>query len=265
VELLPNIVPLEDEEISAELKRSLTKQGIKVINQAKVASIERDRSKMMNVRLENTDGKSAQLQVEKVLVAVGRGPQTAGLGLEGTKVQLDRGYVKVNGFMQTDEANVYAIGDIVPTPQLAHVASAEGILAVEHMAGHHPKPLNYDRTPNCTFCDPQIASIGLTEKKARERGYDVKVSKFPWIGIGKSVILGVIDGFVKVVADKKYGEILGVHIIHPYASHLIGEAVAAINGEMPAEDLARSIHPHPTLSEGIMEAMHGIMGSPLHI
>lgn len=265
VELLPNIVPLEDEEISAELKKSFSKQGIKVINQAKVAAVERDRNKMMDVRLENTEGKSAQLQVEKVLVAVGRGPQTAGLGLEGTRIQLDRGYVKVNGFMQTDEPSVYAIGDIVPTPQLAHIASAEGILAVEHMAGHHAKPLNYDRTPNCTFCDPQIASIGLTEKKARERGYDVKVSKFPWIGIGKSVILGVLDGFVKVVADKKYGEILGVHIIHPYASYLIGEAVAAINGEIPAEELARSIHPHPTLSEGIMEAMHGVMGVPLHI
>jgi dihydrolipoamide dehydrogenase len=265
VELLPNIVPLEDEEISAELKKNFTKQGIKVINQAKVAAIEKGRDKVLNVRLENTEGKSAQLQVDKVLVAVGRGPMTSALGIEGTNIKTDRGYIKVNGFMQTDEPNIYAIGDIVPTPQLAHIASAEGILAVEHIAGQHAKPLNYDRTPNCTFCDPQIASVGLTEKKAREKGFQVKVSKFPWSAIGKSVILGVTEGFVKVVADQKYGEILGVHIIHPYASYLIGEAVAAINGELPAEELARAIHPHPTLSEGIMEAMHGVMGIPIHI
>jgi dihydrolipoamide dehydrogenase len=264
VELLPNLVPLEDEEISAELKKSFTKQGIKSLTQTKVAALEKTRDGVQ-VRLESTDGKGSEVKVERVLVAVGRGPQTSGLGLEGTRVELDRGYVKVDSYMRTAEPGVYAIGDIVPTPQLAHVASAEGIVAVEHMAGRQPRPLNYDRTPNCTFCDPQIASIGLTEKKARERGAQLKVSKFPWMAIGKSVILGVTEGFTKVVADARYGEILGVHIIHPYASHLIGEAVAAINGEIPAEELARAVHPHPTLSEGIMEAMHGIGGLPIHI
>ena len=263
VEAMPQILPVEDAEVAAELQKILAKRGMKFHVGAKVESI-----KPAGGGYEVTvakDGTSEKVPAEIVLVAVGRKPRTEGVGLEATKVKLDRGFVKVNGFMQTDEPSIYAIGDIVPTPQLAHVASAEGMLAVEHIAGKPVKPINYDRIPGVTYCDPQVASVGLTEKKARERGHAVKTGKFPFMGVGKAAIEGEREGFIKIVADAKYDEILGVHILHAAAGELVSEGVALLNGEMTVEDLAHSIHPHPTLSESFLEAAHAYYGHAVHI
>jgi len=264
VEVLPQIVPLEDEEVARELQRILTKRGMKIFTGTKVSQVV-PQGTGVRATLEGPDGKSTSLDVEKVLVAVGRSPMTQDLGLESTRVQLDRGYVKVTPFMQTEEPSIYAIGDIVPTPALAHVASAEGFVAVEHMKGLKPKPLNYDRTVNCTFCDPQVASIGMTEKRARERGHKVKVGKFPFQASSKAMILQETEGFVKIVSDETFGEVLGIHILHSHASYLIGEGCAVLSGELPAEELARTIHPHPTLTEAVMEAAHAVYGLPVHL
>jgi dihydrolipoamide dehydrogenase len=263
VEALPQVLPIEDEEVAAELQKILQKRGMRFHVGSKVESI-RPAGGGYEVAV-SKDGKSEKVAAEVVLVAVGRRPNTEKLGLENTKVKLDRGFVKVDGFMRTDEPGIYAIGDIVPTPQLAHVASAEGILAVEHLAGKPVKPLNYDRIPGVTYCDPQVASVGLTEKKARERGFEVKVGKFPFMGIGKAAIEDEREGFVKIVGDAKYDEVLGVHILHAHAGEMISEGVAVLNGEMTAEDLAHSVHPHPTLSEGMLEASHAYLGHAIHI
>jgi dihydrolipoamide dehydrogenase len=263
VEALPQVLPVEDEEVAGELQKILQKRGMRFHVGSKVESI-RPAGGGYEVAV-SKDGKSEKIAAEIVLVAVGRRPNTEKLGLESTRVKLDRGFVKVDGFMRTDEPGIYAIGDIVPTPQLAHVASAEGILAVEHLAGKPVKPLNYDRIPGVTYCDPQVASVGLTEKKARERGFKVKVGKFPFMGIGKAAIEDEREGFVKIVGDATYDEVLGVHILHAHAGEMISEGVAVLNGEMTAEDLAHSVHPHPTLSEGLLEASHAYLGHAIHI
>ena len=263
VEMMPQILPIEDEEVAVELQKILTKRGMKFHVGTKVESI-KPAPGGYDVTV-SKDGKSEKIATEIVLVAVGRKPNTEKVGLEGTKVKLDRGFVKVNQFLQTDEPGIYAIGDIVPTPQLAHVASAEGVLAVEHIAGKNPKPINYDRIPGVTYCDPQVASVGLTEKKAKERGYPVKVGKFPFVGIGKASIEDEREGFVKIVGESKYDEILGVHIVHATAGELISEGVAILNGEVTAEQLTHSIHPHPTLSESYLEAAHAFYGHAIHI
>jgi dihydrolipoamide dehydrogenase len=263
VEAMPQILPIEDEEVANELQKILAKRGMKFHVGAKVESI-KPAPGGYDVTVAK-DGKSEKIATEIVLVAVGRKPNTDKIGLEGTKVKLDRGYVKTDKNMLTDEPGIYAIGDIVPTPQLAHVASAEGILAVETIAGKNPKPINYDRIPGVTYCDPQVASIGLTEKKAKERGHQVKVGKFPFMGIGKASIEDEREGFIKIVGDSKYDEILGVHIVHATAGELISEGVAILNGEMTAEDLSHAIHPHPTLSESFLEASHAYFGHAIHI
>ena len=208
--------------------------------------------------------KEIQLETELLLVAVGRAPVTEDLGLESLGVELDRGYVRIDPLMRTSAAGVYAIGDVVNTPWLAHVASAEGILAVEHMAGLDVRPLDYDQTPSCTYCDPEVASVGLTEAKARERGYDVAVGKFSFMASGKARILGQTGGFVKIVRETRYDEILGVHIIGPHATDLIAEAGVALHGEVTTEELMRTIHAHPTLSEAVMEAAHAALGHAIH-
>ena len=262
VEMLDQVLPLEDEEIAKELRKLFEKRGIKIHTGTKTESIKAAKGGY-DVKL---GGKSSEtVTAEKVLVAVGRTPNTAKLGLENTKVKVERGFIQVDGLMQTAEPGLYAIGDVVPTPLLAHVASAEGILAVEHIKGLDVHPINYERNPSVTYCDPQVASVGLTEKKARERGLDIKVGKFPFMALAKPRIEHEEDGFVKIVADAKYGEILGVHILHAKAGDLIPEAVAMLNGEMTVEALAHTIHPHPTLSEAIMEAAHAIYGSPIHL
>ncbi len=262
VELLPQVLPLEDEELAKALQKLCEKRGIKIHTGTKTESVKAVKG---GVEVKLAGGSTEKLVVEKVLVAVGRKPNTDKIGLENTNIKAEKGFIPVDKFMRTSEPGVWAIGDVVPTPQLAHVASAEGILAVETIKGLETHPINYERNPGVTYCDPQVGSVGLTEKKAKERGHDVKVGRFPFMALGKAKIEGEEDGFVKIVADAKYGEILGVHILHAKAGDLIPEAVAILQGEMPVETLLHTIHPHPTLSEGIAEAAHGIYGAPIHV
>ena len=265
LEMLPRAVPLEDEEISAELEKSLKHQGITIQTQAKVTKV----SKAANgVTLEYTvaDGKPQSVEAETCLVAVGRAPNTANIGLEKTRAKLERGFVKIDGFMQTEEPGLYAIGDIVAnSPLLAHVASMEGIVAVTHAAGKNAEPINHRQIPNCTYTEPEVASVGLTERQAREAGNKVKVGKFPYAAVSKAAILGAREGFVKVVSDEKYGEILGVHIIGPRATETISEAVMAMRLEGTVDDIAHTIHAHPTLAEAVGEAAHAAVDWPVHI
>jgi len=228
----------------------------------KMQSVERTEN---GVRLKLEGGKVDTVEAELLLVAIGRRPVTENLNLEALGIELDRGYVKVNPFMQTAQPHIYAIGDVINTPWLAHVASAEGILAVEHMAGLPVKPINYDRVPSCTYCDPEVASVGLTEAKAKERGYDVKVGKFPFTALGKAKVIGKTTGFVKVVRETKYDEVLGVHIIGAHATDLIAEACVALQMEGTDEELMRTMHAHPTMSEAVMEAAHAAHGAAIHI
>ncbi|HEX7183536.1 MAG TPA: dihydrolipoyl dehydrogenase [Thermoanaerobaculia bacterium] len=262
IEMLPRVLPIEDEEVSAELQKALRKRGIEVMTGTKLQSVERTDN---GVRLKLEGGKKDTVEAEMLLVAIGRRPVTENLGLEALGVELERGYVKVNPTMQTAVPHIYAIGDVINTPWLAHVASAEGILAVEHMAGRKVKPLNYDRVPSCTYCEPEVASVGLTEAKAKERGYDVGIGKFPLSALGKARILGKTAGFVKIVRDKKYDEVLGIHIIGAHATDLIAEACVTLQMEGTNEELMHTMHAHPTLSEAVMEAAHAAQGEPIHI
>ena len=265
VELMPRLVPLEDEEVSKELEKSFRKRGIKSQVDTKLEKLEKTETGV-RVTGKTSKGEAVSLEAEMLLVAVGRMPYTEGLGLEGTKIKVDRGFITVDEFQQTAEKGVYAIGDIVPTPQLAHLASKEGIVAVEHIAGDKGvRPINLRLVPNCTYCDPEVASVGLSEAKAKEQGYEVKVGKFPFSASGKARILGEEEGFVKIVADKKYDEILGVHIIGPHATELIAEACVAMQLESTAEELGRTMHAHPTVSEAVMEAAEGVHDLAVHI
>ncbi len=259
IELLPRLVPIEDEEVSAELQRAFRKRGIKTMTGTRFESAKVG-NKDVEVSYKTSDGKEGKITAETLLVAVGRRPYTEGLGLENTKIEVDRGYIKVDEFMRTGEPNVYAIGDVVPTPWLAHVASKEGCLAAEHIAGRNPRPINYNHVPNCTYCDPEIGSVGFSEAKAKEKGYEVKVGKFPFSALAKARILGETAGFVKVVSDAKYDEVLGVHIIGPHATDLLAEACVAMGLEATAEELGTVMHAHPTLSEAVMEAAEGVHG-----
>ncbi len=265
VELLPRLAPLEDEEVSKELERSFRKRGIKSQVDTKLDKMEKT-GKGVVVSGKTSKGEVVKLEAEMLLVAVGRMAYTEGLGLEGTKIKVERGFIQVDEYQQTGEKGVYAIGDVVPTPLLAHLASKEGIVAVEHMAGQKDvRPINLRLVPNCTYCDPEVASVGLTEAKAREQGYDVQVGKFPFLASGKARILGEEEGFVKVVSEKKYDEILGVHIIGPHATELIAECCVAMQLESTAEELGRTMHAHPTVSEAVMEAAEGVHGLAVHI
>ena len=265
LEMLPRAVPLEDEEISAELEKSFHRQGIGIETQAKVEKAAKSADGVA-VSYTGADGKSRTIEAETLLVAVGRSPNTQDVGLEKTRVKLERGFVKVDPYMQTDEPGVYAIGDIVAnSPLLAHVASMEGIIAVTHAAGKPVEPMNYTQIPNCTYCEPEISSVGLTERQAREAGHTVRVGKFPFAANSKASILGAREGFVKMVCDEKYGEILGVHMIGPRVTEMIAEAVVAMRLEGTVEDLAHSIHPHPTLTEAMMEAAHAAVDWAIHV
>jgi dihydrolipoamide dehydrogenase len=264
IEVLPRIVPVEDEEISRELAASFKRQGIAVYVDTKVEKVTRTDAGV-EVIARTSGGKTETFRAEKMLLAVGRKPLSENIGLEQAGVKTDRGYIAIDGMMRTNVAGIYAIGDVVPTAWLAHVASAEGVVAVEHMAGKNPPPLNYDQVPGCTYCTPEVASIGLTETKARERGYDVAVGKFPFSANGKARILNDTTGFVKIVAEKKYDEVLGVHIIGPKATEIIAEACSALKLEATAEDLVRTIHAHPTLSEAMHEASEAVGGHAIHI
>jgi dihydrolipoamide dehydrogenase len=264
VEMLPRILPIEDEEVSAELHRALRKRGIDVLAGTSMTKVE-EQGGGVRVTLDQ-GGKVSTIDAEVLLVAVGRKPVTEGLGFEAQGVTMERGYVQVNEWMQTRAPHIYAIGDVVPTPWLAHVASAEGILAVEHMAGHPgARPVIYDLVPSCTYCEPEVGSVGLTEAKAKERGYDVAVGKFPFSALAKASILGKTAGFVKIVRDKKYDEVLGIHIIGPHATDLIAEACVAMRLESTTEELLKTMHAHPTLSEAVAEAAHAAWGHAIHI
>ena len=264
VELMPRLVPLEDEEVSKDLERSFRKRGIKSQVDTKLEKLEKS-DKGVVVTGKTSKGEAVKLEAEMLLVAVGRMAYTEGLGLEGTKIKVERGFIQVDEFQQTGEKGVYAIGDVVPTPLLAHLASKEGILAAEHIAGKKVQPINLRLVPNCTYCDPEVASVGLTEAKAREQGYDVQVGKFPFSASGKARIMGEEEGFVKVVSEKKYDEVLGVHIIGPHATELIAECCVAMQLETTAEELGRTMHAHPTVSEAVMEAAENVHGLAIHI
>ena len=260
IEMLPRVVPVEDEDISKELERLFKKQKIRVETGARAENIEKTGSGV-KLTLTTKDGKQEQLQAEKLLVAVGRKPNTDKIGLENTKVQLDRGFIKVDAHQQTDEPGVYAIGDVVAgTPQLAHVATREGMIAVAHMAGKPAVPINRNRIPGATYTQPGIGSVGLTEAQARAQGFKVKVGRFPFAGDSRATILGHHEGFIKVVADETYGEILGVHIIGPEAFELVAEAVAAMEAEATVEVMMQTIHAHPTLYEALGEAFNAVYG-----
>jgi dihydrolipoamide dehydrogenase len=260
-EMLPRVVPVEDEDVSKELERHFRKTGIRVETGAKVQNITRfDDHVEMDAML--ASGVTGRVSADVVLVAVGRKANTENAGLENCPaIRTERGFVQVDRFQQTGEPGVYAIGDIVlGTPQLAHVAAMEGLVAVAHAAGKAAVPINPNRIPGCTYTEPGIGSVGLTERLAREAGYDVKVGKFPFGANSKASILGVHSGFVKVVADAKYGEILGVHIIGPHAYELIGEAVAAMEAEATVATMMNTIHAHPTLYEAVGEAFNSVYG-----
>jgi len=260
IEMLPRIVPVEDEDISKELERVFRKQKMRVETGARAENIRRT-GQGVSLTLTTKDGKQEQLEAEKLLVAVGRKPNTENIGLEHTKVALDRGFIKVNPYQQTGEPGVYAIGDVVAgTPQLAHVATMEGMVAVAQMAGKHAIPINKNRIPGCTYTEPGIGSVGLTEAQARAQGYQVKVGRFPFAGNSRATILGHHEGFVKVVSDERYGEILGVHIIGPEGFELIAEAVAAMEAEATVETMVHTIHAHPTLYEAVGEAFNAVYG-----
>ena len=245
LEMLPRLVPVEDEEVSAELARAFRKRGIQVLTGAKVERIEPSPDGV-SLAYANADGEQGALTAEKLLVAVGRKPNTENIGLEDAGIPTERGFIAVDAFMETACKGVFAVGDIVAgSPQLAHTASAEGLVAAARIAGKQVEPLDYNRNPSCTYCEPQIASVGLTEARAREAGHELKVSKFNFAGNGKASILGGRGGFVKVVADEKYGEILGVHIIGPQATESIHEAVVAMQAEGTVETMTTAVHAPP--------------------
>ncbi|WP_263382763.1 dihydrolipoyl dehydrogenase [Granulicella arctica] len=265
LEALPRIVNAEDEDISKELLRLYKKRGIDVHVGAKVDKIEKNKDGAL-VHFTKSDGTGETKQAEKVLVAVGRAPRTYDCGLDKTNIQLDRGFIMTNEWMETTEPGVYAIGDIVGgLPQLAHVGSMAGMVVAAKMAGKYAKPVNRTRIPGCTYCDPQIASVGYTERQAKEKGYNVKVGKFPFVGNSKATILDAHDGFIKVVSDAKYGEILGVHIIGPYATEIIAEAVTAIELEATIEEMMFTIHAHPTVAEALLDGFSSVEGMAVNV
>ncbi len=264
-EALPRIVPVEDEEVSKELERLFKKDKIRVETGAKCDQVQKTATGVkMKVTLAN--GKVEDVEAEKLLVAVGRAPMTGKIGLENTKIRSERGFIFVDEYQQTDEPGIYAIGDVVAgTPQLAHVATRQGMIAVAKMAGKPTTPIKRNRIPGATYTDPGIGSVGLTEAQAKAAGYKVKVGKFPFMANSKATILGSHDGFVKIVSDEKYGEILGVHIIGPEAFELISEAVTAMEAEATVETMMATIHAHPTIYEAIGEAFQNVYGLAINV
>jgi dihydrolipoamide dehydrogenase len=263
VEMLPRLVPVEDEEVSKELARVYRKRGINFHTSAKVDKVEKTKTGVL-VTI-TVDGKQQKIEAEKILIAIGRKPRTQNIGLERTKIKPEREFIKTDSWMQTAEPGVYAIGDIVlGTPQLAHVGAMEGLVAVAKIAGKPAKPINRERIPGATYCHPEIGSVGLTETQSREAGYNVKIGKFPFTANSRASIVGQHEGFIKIVSDADYGEILGVHIIGPQATELIAEAVAAMELEATVEDLIWTIHAHPTLAEAMLDASNSVYGMAIN-
>ena len=271
IELLPRLVPIEDEAVSAELERSFKKQGIKVMTGTRVTSATPGDG---GVELEAqgadaADKKTSKISAEYLLVATGRGPVTSGLGAEEMKLRMERGYIHVDRDFRTNVEGISAIGDVITFdtpghPQLAHLSSAEGIALAERIAGHESRAINYDQVPGCTYCDPEIGSVGLTEKQAQARGYDVRVGTFKFSVLARARIAAETEGFVKIVAEKTYDEVLGVHMIGPRSTELVAEATLALRLECTVEELIRTIHAHPTMSEAVGEAAHAAHGAAIH-
>lgn len=263
IEFMDQIVPLEDEEVSKQLARSFKKAGIEVMTSSEVTHVDKS-GKKLKVTVKTKKGEE-QLEADVVLSAVGISPNIEGLGLEEVGVVIEKGRVKVDAYYQTSVKGIFAIGDIVAGQALAHVASAEGIICVENIAGHHPEPLNYENIPGCTYTNPEVASVGMTEKAAVERGYELKIGKFPFSASGKASAAGHKDGFVKLIFDAKYGELLGAHLIGANVTEMIAELVTARKLETTGKDIIKTVHPHPTMSEAIMEAAAAAYGEVIHI
>jgi dihydrolipoamide dehydrogenase len=268
IELLPRIVPVEDDAVSTELERSFRKQGIKVLTGTKVTSATASAAGV-EIEAELSGGKAGKLHAEYLLVATGRGPVTEGLGAEDAGLRMERGYIHVDPEFRTGVPGISAIGDVITFdkpghPQLAHLSSAEGIALAERIAGREYARINYDQVPGCTYSDPEIGSVGLTEKEAQARGYDVKTGSFKFGILARARIAGETEGFVKIVFDRKYDEILGVHMIGPRSTELVAEATLALRLECTVEELIRTIHAHPTMSEAVGEAAHAAHGAPIH-
>ncbi len=269
LELLPRLVPVEDDAVSIELAKSFRKQGITSHTGAKVTGATAT-ADAVAIDVQLADGTRQQIRADYLLVATGRAPVTTALNAEGAGLEMEKGYIKVDAEYRTSVPGIRAIGDVIaigsaPHPQLAHVSSAEGVIAAERIAGQASRPLNYDHVPGCTYCDPEIGSVGLTEQEARARGYDVRVGTFPLAVLGRAKIAGETDGFVKIVAEKKYDELLGVHMIGARSTELVAEATAALRLESTVEELIRTIHAHPTFAEAIGEAAHAVHGAAIHV
>lgn len=263
VEYLPNVVPLEDEEVSKALEKSFKKAGIDIMTDASVESVD-TKGSGCKVKIKTKTGEQT-IDCDIVLSAVGVVANIENIGLEETGIVTDKGRIIVNEWYQTNIPGYYAIGDCIPTAALAHVASAEGIICVEKIAGHHPEPLNYNNIPGCTYCSPEIASVGYTEKAAKEKGYEIKVGKFPFSASGKASAAGAKDGFIKLIFDAKYGELLGAHMIGANVTEMVAETVAIRKLETTGEELIKTVHPHPTMSEAIMEAAAAAYGEVIHL
>ena len=263
VEYLPNIVPVEDEDVSKQLEKSFKKAGINILTNASVESVDTSGSGCV-VSIKTAKGEE-KIECDVVLSAAGVVTNIENIGLEELGIVVDKGRILVNDYYQTNLPGYYAIGDVVPGPALAHVASAEGIICVEKIAGHHPEPLNYGNIPGCTYCSPEVASVGMTEKAAKEAGYEIKVGKFPFSASGKASAAGAKDGFVKLIFDAKYGELLGGHMIGANVTEMVAELVAVRKLETTGEELIKTVHPHPTMSEAIMEAAAAAYGEVIHL
>ena len=263
VEFMPEIVPLEDQEVSKQLERSFKKTGIEIMKSSEVTAVDTKGSKC-KVKVKTPKGETT-LECDVVLSAVGIATNLEGIGLEDVGIATDKGKIVVDDFYRTNIPGIYAIGDVVHGPALAHVASAEGIICVEKIAGQSPEPLDYNNIPGCTYCSPEVASVGYTEKAAKEAGYDVKVGKFPFSASGKAKAAGATEGFIKVIYDAKYGEWLGAHMIGANVTEMIAEVVAARKLETTGHEIIKSVHPHPTMSEAIMEATAAAYDEVIHL
>ena len=269
IELLPRIVPNEDAAVSEALEKSFRKKKIRVLTGTKVTGAV-NKGDLVEIAAQLPDGKTETISAEYLLVATGRGPVTDGLGAEEAGLVLDRGYIKVDELLRTPVPGISAVGDVITLgngahKQLAHLSSAEGILVAERIAGQHVRPITYDHVPGCTYCDPEIGSVGLTEAQAKERGYDVRIGTFPFGVLGRAKIANETEGFVKIVAEAKYDEILGVHMIGPRATELVAQATLALRLECTVEELIRTIQAHPTMSEAVGEAAHAAHGAAIHM
>ncbi len=263
VEFLPNIVPIEDEDVSKQLEKSLKKSGINIMTNASVESVDTS-GKGCVVTVKTAKGEE-KIECDVVLSAVGIQANIENIGLEDLGIVVDKGRILVDDYYQTNIPGYFAIGDVIPTAALAHVASAEGIICVEKLAGHHPEPLNYGNIPGCTYCSPEVSSVGMTEKQAKDAGYEIKVGKFPFSASGKASAAGAKDGFVKLIFDAKYGELLGGHMIGYNVTEMIAEIVAIRKLEVTGEELIKTVHPHPTMSEAVMEAAAAAYGEVIHL